>query len=105
MSDRRSLGYLCDITAFRYTAGGLMLAATFTSLIGWTLGYLLLGLLLYMVGTRTMSELRIWWARQTGRGSCRYCGQPLSVRVAGLLQIPEGFFRVCAWCGREQPES
>jgi hypothetical protein len=82
-----------------------MVAATFTSIIGWTLGYLLLGLLLYMVGTRTMSELRIWWARQTGRGSCRYCGRPLTVRVAGLLRIPEGFFGVCAWCGREQPES
>jgi hypothetical protein len=82
-----------------------MVAATFTSIIGWTLGYLLLGLLLYMVGTRTMSEFRIWWARQTGRGSCRYCGRPLTVRVAGLLRIPEGFFGVCAWCGREQPES
>jgi hypothetical protein len=87
------------------TAEGLMVAATFTSIIGWTLGYLLLGLLLYMVGTRTMSEFRIWWARQTGRGSCRYCGRPLTVRVAGLLRIPEGFFGVCAWCGREQPES
>jgi hypothetical protein len=87
------------------TAEGLMVAATFTSIIGWTLGYLLLGLLLYMVGTRTMSEFRIWWARQTGRGSCRYCGRPLTIRVAGLLRIPEGFFGVCAWCGREQPES
>jgi hypothetical protein len=27
------------------------------------------------------------------------------LRVAGLLRIPEGFFEVCAWCGREQPES
>jgi hypothetical protein len=65
-----------------------MVAATFASLIGWTLGYLLLGLLLYMVGTRTLSELRIWWARQTGRGhadtaaggspsgSQGYCGYP-----------------------------
>ena len=59
-----------------------MVAATFASVIGWTLGCLLLGLVLYMVGTRTMSELRIWWARQTGRGSCRYCGRPLTVRVA-----------------------
>jgi hypothetical protein len=87
------------------TAEGLMVAATFTSIVGWTLGYLLLGLLLYMVGTRTMSEFRIWWARQIGRGSCRYCGRPLTIRVAGLLRIPEGFFGVCAWCGREQPES
>ena len=63
------------------------------------------GLVLYMVGTRTLSEFRIWWARQTGRGSCRFCGRPLTVRVAGLLRIPEGFFGVCAWCGREQPES
>jgi hypothetical protein len=82
-----------------------MVAATFTSIIGWTLGYLLLGLLLYMVGTRTMSEFRIWRARQTGRGSCRYCGRPLTIRVVGLLRIPKGFFGVCAWCGREQPES
>ena len=67
-----------------------MVAATFASVIGWTLGCLLLGLVLYMVGTRTMSELRIWWARQTGRGSCRYCGRPLTVRVAGLLRIPKG---------------
>jgi hypothetical protein len=74
-----------------------MVAATFASLIGWTLGYLLLGLVLYMVGTRIVSELRIWWARQTGRGSCRFCGRPLTIRVAGLLRIPDGFFGVCAW--------
>ena len=65
-----------------------MVAATFTSVIGWTLGCLLLGLVLYMVGTRTLSELRIWWARQTGRdhadtaagrspsGSQGCCGSP-----------------------------
>jgi hypothetical protein len=81
-----------------------MVAATFTGLIGWTLGYLLLGLVLYMVGTRTLSEFRIWWARQTGRGSCQFCGQPLTVRVAGLFRISEGFFGVCSWCGREQSE-
>ena len=57
-----------------------MLAAAFASLIGWTLGCLLLGLVLCMVGTRTLSELRIWWARQTGRGSCRFCGRPLTLR-------------------------
>jgi hypothetical protein len=66
-----------------------MVAATFTSVIGWTFGCLLLGLVLYMVGTRTMSELRIWWARQTGRGSCRYCGRPLTVRVAGVRAMVE----------------
>jgi hypothetical protein len=81
-----------------------MVATTFGSLIGWTLAYLLLGLVLYMVGTRTLSEFHIWWARQTGRGSCQFCGRPLTVRVAGLLRIPEGFFGVCSWCGREQSE-
>ena len=33
-----------------------MLAATFASLIGWTLGCLLLGLVLCMVGTRTFER-------------------------------------------------
>jgi hypothetical protein len=81
----------------------VMVAAAFASVIWWTLGYLLLGVVLFLLGTRSLSELRIWWARQTGRGSCRYCGRPLTVRVGGLLRMPEGFFGVCSWCGREQP--
>jgi hypothetical protein len=67
-----------------------MVAATFTSIIGWTLGYLLLGLLLYMVGTRTMSELRIWWARQTGRGSCRYAAGRSPCGSQGCCGYPKG---------------
>jgi hypothetical protein len=81
-----------------------MVAMTFTGVIGWTIGFLALGLVLVLLGSRSLSELRIWWARQTGRGSCRYCGRPLTVRVGGLLRMPEGFFGVCSWCGREQPE-
>jgi hypothetical protein len=81
-----------------------MVAATFASVIWWTLGYLALGLVLLLLGTRSLSEFRIWLARQTGRGSCRYCGRALTIRVGGLLRMPEGFFRVCSWCGREQPE-
>ena len=78
-------------------------AATLASVIWWKLGYLLLGIELFLLGTRVLSELHIWWARQTGRGSCRYCGLPLTVRIGGLLRIPEGFFGVRSWCGREQP--
>ena len=63
------------------------------------------GVVLFLLGTRGLSELRIWWAHQTGRGSCRYCGHALTVRVGGLLRTPEGFFGVCSWCGREQPEA
>jgi hypothetical protein len=59
--------------------------------------YLLLGILLFLLGTRSLSELRIWWARQTGRGSCRYSGRrPLTVRVEGPIRIPEGFFGACS---------
>jgi hypothetical protein len=82
-----------------------MVATTFASVMWWTLGYLMLGLVLLLLGTRGLSELRIWWAHQTGRGSCRYCGRPLTVRIAGLLRLPEGFFGVCSWCGSDQPES
>jgi hypothetical protein len=32
------------------------------------------------------------------------CGRPLTVRVGGILRMTEGFFGVCSWCGREQPE-
>jgi hypothetical protein len=81
-----------------------MVAVTFTGVIGRTTGFLALGLVLMLLGSRSLSELRIWWARQTGRGSCRYCGRPLTIRVGGLLRLPEGFFGVCSWCGREQPE-
>ena len=81
-----------------------MVAATFASLVWWTLGYLALGVVLLLLGNRTLSELRIWWARQTGRGSCRYCGRQLTVRVGRLLRMPVGFFGVCSWCGREQPK-
>jgi hypothetical protein len=80
-----------------------MVAATFASIMWWTLGYLLLGLVLYALGTRTLGQFRIWWARQTGRGTCQHRGRPLTVRLMGLLQVPEGFFGVCSWCGRRQP--
>jgi hypothetical protein len=80
-----------------------MVAATFASVIWWTLGYLLLGVVLFLLGTRGLSELRIWWAPDWP-GSCRYCGRPLTVRVGGLLRMPEGCFGVCSWCGREQPK-
>ncbi len=82
-----------------------MVAATFASIMWWTLGYLALGLVLFLFGTRGLSELRIWWARQTGRGSCSYCGRALTIRVGGLFRMPEGFFGVCSWCGHKQPES
>lgn len=36
-----------------------MVAATFASVIWWTLGYLLLGVVLFLLGTRGLSELRI----------------------------------------------
>ena len=82
-----------------------MVAATFASVIWWTLGSLLLGGRAVIGRNPQLSELRIWWARQTGRGSCRYCGRPLTLRVGGLLRMPEGFFGVCSWCDREQPEA
>jgi hypothetical protein len=47
-----------------------MLAATFASLIGWTLGCLLLGARSVHGRDSNLEELRIWWARQTGRGAC-----------------------------------
>jgi hypothetical protein len=81
-----------------------MVAATVEGGIGWTLALLVMGVLLCLLGVYGLAELRIWWARQTGRGSCQLCGRPLTIRVVGLLRLPEGFFSVCSWCGRDQPE-
>ncbi len=87
-----------------------MVAVTFAGVIGWSLGIVVAAVALYVLGTFSLAEFRIWWARRTGRGSCQYCGRPLTVEVAWLFQIPwtlrmpVGFFHVCAWCGRDQPE-
>jgi hypothetical protein len=52
-------------------AGGRMIAATVASVIGWTLALLVMGILLCLLGVYGLAALRIWWARQTGRGSCQ----------------------------------
>jgi hypothetical protein len=81
-----------------------MVTATVGSILGWALFYLVAGVALYLLGIYALAELRIWWARQTGEGSCQHCGRSLTIEVAGLMRRPVGFFPVCSWCGRDQPE-
>jgi hypothetical protein len=73
-----------------------MVAATVEGAIGATLGLLLMGVLICLAGVYAQAQLRVWWAQQTGRGSCQFCGRPLTIRVVGLLRLPEGFFSVCS---------
>ena len=87
-----------------------MVAVTFAGIVGWSVAVLVTAAVAYLAGVYSLAWLRIWWARQTGRGSCQFCGRPLTIQVAWLfeipwtLRVPAGFFHVCAWCGRDQPE-
>jgi hypothetical protein len=84
--------------------GAAMVAATVEGVIWGTLAVLVMAVLCFLAGVYGLAELRIWWARRTGRGSCQFRDRDLTIRVVGLLRLPEGFFSVCSWCGRDQPE-
>ena len=87
-----------------------MVAVTLAGVVGWMLAVIVAAVAASMAGAYSLAKVRIWWARQTGPGSCQYCGRPLTVELGWLFQIPwtvrlpVGFFHVCAWCGRDQPE-
>jgi hypothetical protein len=76
-----------------------MVAATVEGVIWGTLAVLVMAVLVLLAGVYGLAELRIWWARQTGRGSCQFCGRPLTIRVVGLLRLPEGSSRCAPGAG------
>jgi hypothetical protein len=40
-----------------------------------------MAILCFLLGAYGLAERRSWWTRQTGRGSCQFCGRPFTVRV------------------------
>jgi hypothetical protein len=67
-----------------------MVVATFASIMWWILGFLLLGLVLYVLGTHTLSEFRIWWARQAGREHASTAAGRSPFGLQGCSGCPRG---------------
>jgi hypothetical protein len=87
-----------------------MVAVTLAGVAGWTLAIWVAAVAVAMAGTYALAKLRIWWARQMGRGVMPALRAALTVQLGWLwqmrwtLRVPVGFFHVCAWRGRDQPE-